>query len=141
MSMKELTLRQQKVLNRVVETHIETAQPVGSRTITERYRIESSPATVRHEMGILGEMGYLDQPHTSSGRIPTDQGYRHYVDHGLEESFDWEESFSEIEERLYDLSEEIWEPESFVEEASRVLAARTQEVGLIFLADSSLASA
>ncbi len=85
--MKLLTPRQESILNRIVDTHIETGQPVGSKHITELYtelyRKSYSPATVRNEMLHLETKGYLTHPHTSAGRVPTDQGYRYYVDHGL----------------------------------------------------------
>jgi len=79
--METLSLRQNDILRGVIETHIETTQPVGSRLIAEKYAISFSPATIRHEMGSLEEMGYLTHPHTSSGRLPTDHGYRYYLDH------------------------------------------------------------
>lgn len=72
--------RKARVLRAVVEEHIETALPVGSRVIARRYRLGVSPATIRNEMADLEETGYLDKPHTSSGRIPSDRGYRFYVD-------------------------------------------------------------
>lgn len=73
--------RQASVLRAVVTDHIRTAEPVGSGRIARRYRLGVSSATIRHEMALLEEMGYLSQPHTSAGRIPTDHGYRFYVDH------------------------------------------------------------
>ncbi|HHW27253.1 MAG TPA: heat-inducible transcription repressor HrcA [Firmicutes bacterium] len=72
--------RKARVLRAVVEEHIETGLPVGSRTIAKRYALGVSPATIRNEMAELEETGYLDKPHTSSGRIPSDRGYRFYVD-------------------------------------------------------------
>lgn len=72
--------RKAQVLRAVVEEHIETGLPVGSRVIARRYRIGVSPATIRNEMADLEETGYLDKPHTSSGRVPSDRGYRFYVD-------------------------------------------------------------
>ena len=79
--METLTQRQENILRGVVESHIETTGPVGSRYITQRYALPLSSATIRNEMGALEEMGYLTHPHTSSGRIPTDYGYRYYLDH------------------------------------------------------------
>lgn len=72
--------RKARILRAVVEEHIETGLPVGSRVIARRYRLGISPATVRNEMSDLEETGYLDKPHTSSGRVPSDKGYRFYVD-------------------------------------------------------------
>lgn len=72
--------RKARVLRAVVEEHIETGLPVGSRVIARRYRLGVSPATIRNEMADLEDTGYLDKPHTSSGRVPSDRGYRFYVD-------------------------------------------------------------
>ena len=72
--------RKARVLRAVVEEYIETGLPVGSRVIAKRYRLGVSPATIRNEMADLEETGYLDKPHTSSGRVPSDRGYRFYVD-------------------------------------------------------------
>ncbi len=72
--------RKQQVLNAVVEHFIKTAQPVGSKTILIAYQFDVSPATVRNDMAALEEEGLIMQPHTSAGRIPTDKGYRLYVD-------------------------------------------------------------
>ncbi|MBE3573445.1 MAG: heat-inducible transcription repressor HrcA [Moorella humiferrea] len=72
--------RKKKVLAAVVQDYILTGEPVGSRTIARRYDLGVSPATIRNEMADLEEMGLLEQPHTSAGRIPSDFGYRYYVD-------------------------------------------------------------
>lgn len=72
--------RKQKILWAVVEDYIATAEPVGSRTIARKYNLGVSPATIRNEMADLEEMGLLEQPHTSAGRIPSYLGYRYYVD-------------------------------------------------------------
>lgn len=76
-----LTERQQLILAEVVESFIHNAEPVGSRTISKRAGINCSAATVRNDMADLEELGLLQQPHASSGRIPTHKGYRYYVDH------------------------------------------------------------
>ncbi len=75
-----LNTRSQQILGAIIEEHIATAQPVGSRAITDRLAVRLSPATVRNVMAALEEQGYLCSPHTSAGRIPTEQGYRFYVD-------------------------------------------------------------
>jgi len=79
--MNDLTERQRILLTLIVREYIETAQPVGSKTIVERYKLDMSPATVRNELSALTEMGYLRQPHTSAGRVPTEEGYRYFVTH------------------------------------------------------------
>ena len=72
----ELTPRQQTILGLVVREYVETAAPVGSRALVERYGLSVSPATVRNELAQLEEAGYLSHPHTSAGRVPTHAGYR-----------------------------------------------------------------
>jgi heat-inducible transcriptional repressor len=76
----ELSQRKATVLHAVVETYVATGEPVGSESIAERAGLGVSSATIRNEMAALEELGYLSHPHTSAGRIPTDAGYRHYVD-------------------------------------------------------------
>src|SRR5919108_2417035 len=78
--MAELDERKAQILKAIVEEYVETAQPVGSQTIARSRRLGVSSATVRNEMTVLEREGYLVQPHTSAGRIPTDRGYRFFVD-------------------------------------------------------------
>ncbi len=73
------------VLRAVVDDYVATAEPVGSRTIARKYGLGVSPATIRNEMAELEEEGYLEQPHTSAGRVPSSKGYRYYVDYLLSE--------------------------------------------------------
>lgn len=75
-----LSDRRQKVLQALIEEYIANAQPVGSRTLVDRYRLGVSSATVRNELSVLEDEGYLTSPHTSAGRVPTDAGYRAFVD-------------------------------------------------------------
>lgn len=89
--------RKEKILAAIVTDFIETAEPVGSRTISKKYDIGFSSATIRNEMSDLEEMGYIVQPHTSAGRIPTDIGYRYYVDRLM---FRTQRSYVE-EQKLY----------------------------------------
>lgn len=72
--------RKRRVLQAIVDDYIHTAEPVGSRTVARKYNLGVSPATIRNEMADLEDMGYLEQPHTSAGRVPSDKGYRYYVD-------------------------------------------------------------
>ncbi|MGN0204661.1 MAG: heat-inducible transcriptional repressor HrcA [Coprococcus sp.] len=76
----ELDQRKIKILNAIIQTYLETGEPVGSRTISRFTDLKLSSATIRNEMSDLEEMGYILQPHTSAGRIPSDKGYRFYVD-------------------------------------------------------------
>lgn len=72
--------RKRRILEAIIDDYINTGEPVGSRTIAKKYIFGISSATIRNEMSDLEEMGYLEQPHTSAGRIPSDKGYRYYVD-------------------------------------------------------------
>ena len=72
--------RKKKILQAIIDDYIDTAEPIGSRTIARKHELGLSSATIRNEMADLEEMGYLAQPHTSAGRIPSDKGYRLYVD-------------------------------------------------------------
>ncbi|MBI3317404.1 MAG: hypothetical protein HYZ85_05335 [Candidatus Omnitrophica bacterium] len=136
--MQPLSSRQESILNRVVDTHIHTGQPVGSRFITNRYREiyrdYYSPATVRHEMGMLEERGYLTHPHPSAGRIPTDRGYRYYVDRGLTPEPVSQKTILHISNKL---SEEKRERENFAEKASEILSELADEVALFAIPNSS----
>ena len=129
--METLSLRQNNILRGVIETHIETTQPVGSRSIAEKYAFSFSSATIRNEMGALEEMGYLTHPHTSSGRLPTDHGYRYYLDHT---------SFADqSEEPLNRLNEELAPAalkerlEEFLDHVSLLLSSLSQEIGLTLM--------
>ena len=81
----ELTSRQESILRLIVRLHVDTAGTVASRTLVDQYELNVSPATVRNEMARLEELGFLQQPHTSAGRIPTEMGFRYYVQRLMEE--------------------------------------------------------
>src|SRR5260370_23922488 len=74
-----LTGRTQEILNSIVRAYIETGEPVGSRTVSKRRSDGLSPASIRNTMADLADEGYLSQPHTSAGRLPTEKAFRHYV--------------------------------------------------------------
>lgn len=76
--------RKRGILNAIIKDYIENAEPVGSRTIAKKYEMGLSSATIRNEMADLEDLGYLEQPHTSAGRVPSDKGYRLYVDNLME---------------------------------------------------------
>jgi len=78
-----LTNRQLQILQVIIDDFILSAQPVGSRQISKKQGITFSPATIRNEMADLEELGFLEKTHTSSGRVPSEKGYRFYVDHLL----------------------------------------------------------
>ena len=72
--------RKLAVLRAIVRDYVSTMEPVGSKALVDRHHLDVSPATIRNDMAVLEEQGYITQPHTSAGRIPTDQGYRLFVD-------------------------------------------------------------
>ena len=76
----QLNDRKINILKAIIKDYIDTAEPVGSRTIAKKYNLGVSSATIRNEMSDLEEMGLIIQPHASAGRIPSDKGYRYYVD-------------------------------------------------------------
>ena len=80
----ELPIRKGKILNAIIKQYIETGEPMGSKLLLDFLDFSVSSATVRNEMASLSEMGYLIQPHTSAGRVPTQLGYRYYLDHLVE---------------------------------------------------------
>ena len=84
-AIQELNERKTKILHAIIKNYLETGEPVGSRTISKYTDLNLSSATIRNEMADLEEMGYIIQPHTSAGRIPSDKGYRLYVDMLMEE--------------------------------------------------------
>jgi heat-inducible transcriptional repressor len=87
-----LTERRGRILSLIVEDYVDSALPVGSETVVRRHRLGVSPATIRNEMAKLEEEGYISHPHTSAGRIPTETGYRYYVESLMEEEdLPWEE--------------------------------------------------
>ena len=77
---EQLTDRKKRILKAIIKTYMATGEPVGSRTISKDADLNVSSATIRNEMSDLTDMGYIVQPHTSAGRIPSDKGYRLYVD-------------------------------------------------------------
>src|SRR3982751_3331370 len=80
MLVSDINVRAKRILHAVVSEYLATGEPVGSETVTRRYAVEVSPATVRNVMSDLEELGLLRHTHTSAGRIPTDRGLRYYVD-------------------------------------------------------------
>lgn len=117
--MEELNDRKQKILACVVEQYIVTGEPVGSKALLDVLPFSVSSATVRNEMAELSDLGYLEQPHTSAGRIPSQLGYRYYVDK-LMNNYELSETDKRtIENRL---GKELRSPEKVLEQASNILA-------------------
>lgn len=118
--MVQLEGRRREILRMVIDDYILTAEPIGSEAVRGRHRLGVSSATVRNEMAVLEELGYLQQPHPSAGRIPTDQAYRVYVDSMLEE-----EQVSSAERARIRRTLAVPELDRAVEQATRALAVAT----------------
>jgi heat-inducible transcriptional repressor len=127
--MTDLTERQKKILMFVVRDYIESAQPIGSQHLVERYHLEMSSATVRNEMQALTEMGYLRQPHTSAGRVPSEDGYRYFVSHLMHQAAELPEAIQHtISHQFYQARPEV---EQWMTLAASVLAHQSQAVSLV----------
>jgi len=129
-----LNKRSREILKAVVHTHILTGYPVGSRTIVKKYALGVSPATVRNVMSDLEEMGYLTHPHTSAGRIPTDKGFRFYVDELLKgemiSPYNLEGELERLEKTLLKGS---YNASDLLMEASKLLSELSKHIGLVFI--------
>lgn len=121
----ELDDRKKKILQAVIRNYLETGEPVGSRTISKYTDLNLSSATIRNEMADLEEMGYILQPHTSAGRIPSDMGYRFYVDTMMKEK---EQEVVEMKEMLVERQDKM---ETLLKQIARVLAQNTRYATMI----------
>ncbi len=126
--MLEFDARKQEILKAVIHEHIHSAEPVGSETLAHRMRRGLSSATIRLELAALEEIGYLSHPHTSAGRVPTDRGYRFYVDSILEEERLAPDARAQFQRRLLNLSRET---SRVVEEIARALASATNYASVV----------
>jgi len=122
-----LTDRERLVLEAVIETYVQTAEPAGSRTISKRHQLGLSPATIRNTMSDLEEKGFLYHPHTSAGRIPTDQAYRVYVDSLMKTPRVGAAQAEQIREELVGERAVI---EQILARAAQVLGVLTNELGV-----------
>lgn len=124
----ELDARKMRILQAIIDDYIMTATPVGSRTIAKRADIGFSPATIRNEMADLEEMGYLDQPHTSAGRVPSDKAYRLYVNSIMQRA-----KLSEAEVRYIrdHYSRRLDEVEEVVKQTAWVLSSMTKYTSMV----------
>lgn len=121
----ELDERKKQILYAVIKTYLDTGEPVGSRTLSKYTDLNVSPATIRNEMADLEELGYLMQPHTSAGRIPSDKGYRFYVDRMLAEEKKEVEDMKEI------LVEKADKMERLLKQVAKSLAVNTNYATMI----------
>lgn len=115
----ELGERKLKILTAVIEAYIQTGEPVGSKALVELLDHAASSATIRNDMADLAAEGYLEQPHTSAGRIPTAKAFRLYIDSLMKQQPLTEKSRHEIEDRLSGAAND---PERLIEEAAQALA-------------------
>ena len=122
---QELSERKQKILQAVIKNYLDTGEPVGSRTISKYTDLNLSSATIRNEMDDLEELGYIMQPHTSAGRIPSDKGYRWYVDKLMNEKV------QEVEEMKEQMLEKADRMEQLLKQAAKVLANNTNYTSMI----------
>lgn len=128
--------RSRQVLFAVIDCYINSAGPVGSRVVTKQYAFGLSPATIRNIMADLEEIGYLRQPHTSAGRVPTDIGYRYYVDAITAEKQALESGLaSDLNRRLELLRKDI---NLFLDDASRMLSTMSHYIGIALSPNASL---
>lgn len=123
--MPELDERKTKILNAVIRNYLDTGEPVGSRTISKYSDLNLSSATIRNEMSDLEEMGYILQPHTSAGRIPSDKGYRFYVDNLMQEK---DQEVTEMKEFMIEHTEKM---ERVLQQMAKMLAVNTNYAAMI----------
>jgi heat-inducible transcriptional repressor len=131
-----LNERSKKVLYAVIQCYINSPGPVGSRVVTKKYHFGLSPATIRNIMSDLEEMGYLRQPHTSAGRIPTDSGYRFYVDSlSAERQLINNILMGELNKKFELLKKDI---NSFLDQSSKMLSELSHYIGITMSPNSSV---
>ncbi len=130
-----LTNRQLLILQLTVDDYIQSAQPVGSRQLSKKPEAPFSPATIRNEMADLEEMGFLEKTHTSSGRIPSEKGYRFYVDYLLKES-----SLDQEDNRQLStiFGQEVIETEELIRKSATILSELTNYTSILLGPDSSM---
>jgi heat-inducible transcriptional repressor len=126
--MDELTERQKLILTLVVRDYIESARPVGSMILSERYKLNLSSATIRNEMAALTESGYLRQPHTSAGRVPTEEGYRYFVTHFVYQTELPNATRDTITHQFYQARQDV---EQWMHLAASILARQSRAASLI----------
>lgn len=123
-----LSERQKLILSAIVDDYIRSAEPVGSRTISKRGDVGFSPATIRNDMSDLEELGYLEQPHTSAGRIPSQKGYRYYVDHLIKRGH---LPAAELDMMKLFFAEKLQEMEQMIQHVAVVLSGMTNYTSIV----------
>ncbi len=122
--------RKRRVLNAIIKDYIANAEPVGSRAVAKKYGLGVSPATIRNEMSDLTEDGYIEQPHTSAGRIPSGKGYRFFVDHLMEREHLTTDQVREVREVL---AGELGEMDSFMRSLTGMISRLTNYTAIAAL--------
>ena len=120
-----LNERKQKILKAIIKTYMETGEPVGSRTISKYADLNVSSATIRNEMSDLTDMGYIVQPHTSAGRIPSDKGYRLYVNELMKEK---EAEVAELRDLIIEKTDKM---DKVLKKVAKVLASNTNYATMV----------
>lgn len=133
----ELDERKVKILKAVIQNYLETGEPVGSRTISKYTDLKLSSATIRNEMADLEELGYIVQPHTSAGRIPTDKGYRLYVDDMMRQK---ETQLYDREQQIRDREQEVESMKDFLNEKVDKVEELLQNVAKVLAKDTNYAT-
>lgn len=123
-----LTNRQLQVLKVIVDDFISSGQPIGSRQISKKEGISFSPATIRNEMADLEEMGFLEKPHTSAGRVPSEKGYRFYVDHLLKPQNITNQDMTILRSAF---SDQLFETEQVIRKSATILSDLTNYTSII----------
>ena len=126
--MDELTDRQKNILTLVIREYIRSAEPVGSRHLVENYHLDLSSATVRNELLELTERGFLRQPHTSAGRIPTEEGYRYFVSRLMSDTTLPEDTRRTITHQFYQMPNDV---KQWMKLAASVLATQSKAISLV----------
>ncbi len=132
-----LSERQGTILNMVVQDYISTAEPISSDFLKRKYGLELSSASIRIEMQKLTDMGYLSQPHTSSGRVPTDRGYRFFVDYLIESRIE-ELINNRIIREINRIDREIKDRLMFLQELNRFLASASSGLTISYLSENKI---
>jgi heat-inducible transcriptional repressor len=127
MAFEKLTQRERLVLQSLINYYIATAEPVGSKVMAEKYRLGISPATIRNTMKDLEDMGLINHPHTSAGRVPTDEGYRMYVDSMMGKV---PLTATEEDQIRREISADYAAVEDILEQTARVLATVSKQLGV-----------
>jgi heat-inducible transcriptional repressor len=130
MAQKDINTRKDKILGLIIDTYVATAEPIASRAISKKLRMSLSPASVRNVMSDLEEQGLITHPHTSAGRIPTEKGYRHYIDKLMRASLLTEEEKKSVDKEY---KVRIGELNTLLDKTSNILSSITNQAGIVLL--------